>query len=886
MAIILFTKKYQSPEFALLNRYPDQFVTEKTKKSEDWWKINMDYWYNISVQQYSHNKRTIVPNYELVKGILRRSDFFSDESPNNEIRTFTETILKNQELPAFVKHYSILTPVINDLVGELSKRPDNAFVKAFDADSQSQELAHRTDILKQLIVSTIKQSAQQSAAQKGVDMGQQDPTQEQDEMTPEQAIEQLSSYTSMAEKWGARVLELMKMRFNLKEKSEDAFRDLLISGKQFFHIYEDTSQFGFNVEVLNPRHVWYLTRQDEKYISDPLDPNAGAYACGTVHIMEFSEIISKMGHLLSQDEIDHMRDLAQQGYLLTGRKSNLIAPVKAGWDSVQYDVYDPGVLQYRRLIESDMSDNKDELKDLLGLTSSAAVYGNKFLVVRAYWCSKKKVGKLTYIDEQGTLQTQLVDESYKSGMIPTQQSLEWGWVNQWYQGIKIGMDIYHVKPLEMLDYCPIIGALYEVKNVPRVPSLIDQMKPFQMLYNVAMNQLFRLLEKDMGRVMVMSLRHIPVPKDGDYQDAIEMWETEARERGVIFVDDSPENVRGTSTFNQFSAQDLSRTAEIQARYNLAVQMRSECWKLVGISEQRLGEMRATETATATNSALTQSYAQTEPLFAQHEYTLNKLYQALLDAALYIESHKPESTISYINSDGENCFVQINGSDLKFKELGVFVTSRAEDAQNFKEFRQLSQAMLQNGASPYEISVLYATKSMRKMQEIYKQLKDKQDQFAQAEQQQKQQELDQRQQQFEAQQQQMIDQHQKDQEFTAGENDLDRQSKERIAAMSHNKPVPTPEVDPFAQQHDANKLELERNKADRAHSLAQQKLLQDQQKMSQDHNNNLKDHAMRQKEAAMEKYKVDTQLKIARENNKSKEKQVKMKPKPKPAAKKK
>ncbi len=52
MAIILFTKKYSSPDFALLNRYPDQFVTEKTKQSEDWWKINMDYWYNISVQQY------------------------------------------------------------------------------------------------------------------------------------------------------------------------------------------------------------------------------------------------------------------------------------------------------------------------------------------------------------------------------------------------------------------------------------------------------------------------------------------------------------------------------------------------------------------------------------------------------------------------------------------------------------------------------------------------------------------------------------------------------------------------------------------------------------------------------------------------------------------
>ncbi len=428
------------------------------------------------------------------------------------------------------------------------------------------------------------------------------------------------------------------------------------------------------------------------------------------------------------------------------------------------------------------------------------------------------------------------------------------------------MDIYYVKPLEILDYCPIIGALYENKNVPRVPSLIDQMKPFQMLYNVAMNQLFRLLEKDMGVVMIMSIRHVPVPKDGDYQDALEVWENEAREKGVMFVDDSPENVKGTSSFNQFAKQDLSRTAEIQARYNLAVQMRSECWKLVGISEQRLGEMRATETATATNSALTQSYAQTEPLFAQHEYTLNKLYQALLDAALYIESNKPESTISYISTEGENCFVKINGADLKLKELGVFVTSRAEDAQNFKEFRQLSQAMLQNGASPYEVSVLYATKSMRKMQEIFKALKDQQDQFKQQEQQQKQQELDQKQKQFEALQQQTAQQHQADQQFEAQENQLDRDSKEKIAMMADQaQDMMVEGDDPALQQHEVNKLSLEQTKADRQYEVDLQKLHQEQQKIGLDQNSTSKDHELEREKLRTEKHKIDQQFKIAKMN---------------------
>lgn len=855
MAIILFTKSYTSPDFALLNRYPDQFVSDKIKQDTDWWKINMDYWYNIAVQQYSYNRRNIVPNYELVKGVLKHSDFYNEP----EIQSFTETILKNEKLPAYVKHYSILTPVINDLVGELSKRPDNALVKAFDDDSKSAELQFKTDVCQKLIIDTVKQSVQASAAAQGLKLDDQDDI---EKMTQQKAQEYLTSYTSLGERWGARMLEFLKMKLNIKEKSEDAFRDLLISARDLFHIFEDNSPLGFSLEVINPKTFWNLTNQDERYTSDPLDKNRGSYACGTVDIMEFSEIINKFK--LTKEEIEHMRDIAQQGYLLSGRKSNLISPVVPGPNSVTYDTYDPLVLQYRQIMEGEMIENKDELHDLLGLTQSAAVYGNKFLVVRSYWNSKKKVGKLTFIDEDDQEQTVLVDENYKSGMHPQQIDLEWGWTNQWYQGVKIGLDIYYVKPLEILDYCPIIGCFYEGKNTTKVASLVDQAKPFQMLYDVSMNKLFRLLEKDMGVVFLTSIRQVPVPKDGDHQDALEVWEAEAREKGIIFIDDSPDNANARSTFNQHQAVDLSRSREIQAYYELAVQMRNECWKLVGISEQRLGESKATETATGINSALTQSYAQTEPLFAQHEYVLNKVYQALLDTAMYVESNKPQSTISFISGEGEHCFVQINGSDLKLMDLGVFVTSRAEDAQNFREFRQLSQAMLQNGATPYDVSVLYATKSMRKMQEIFKDLKDQQDQFKQQEQQNEQQATQQKQQQFEQAQQLAQTQHEKDQTFEGYQRDQDRMSKERVAIITASKATEgasIDQVDPVA----LSKLDNERTKMDRDYQLKIQELTQKQQQILAQQNATSQTNNLQKQKIDVERHKIDQQVKIAKLN---------------------
>jgi len=243
-----------------------------------------------------------------------------------------------------------------------------------------------------------------------------------------------------------------------------------------------------------------------------------------------------------------------------------------------------------------------------------------------------------------------------------------------------------------------------------------------------MNQLYQLLEKELGKVQLMSIRHIPTPKDGDGQDALDMWEEEARKRGVMFIDDSPENLKAPSSFNQYTQLDLTRTQEIQSRYQLAAQLKIECWELIGMNRQRLGASQASSTATANQNDLVQSFAQTEPYFAAHEYVLNQVYQALLDAAQYIEGHKPKSTVSYITNQGEQAFLEVMGQDIKLRDLKVFVTSRAEDQLLLNEFRQLSQAAMQNGASLYDISVLYTTNSLRQMQKVFKDLKEKQEEM--------------------------------------------------------------------------------------------------------------------------------------------------------------
>jgi hypothetical protein len=806
MAIIRYTKD-ATIRYAYLNIFPDQFKTEKEKMDESWIKNTMDYFANKSYAEYVKNRDTFVKNYDLVKGILRMEDFYQSAP---QVKSFTDMLTADLELPAYVKMYSIITTPLNELVGEISKRPDAFRVKAFDDDSKSEELEFKTGILQEYVINQARQQIMEKAQLQGAELNDE----QIEQMTMQEVQDELDSYTSVAEKWANHILTCQKADFTLKEKSEDAFRDMLISAREFYHIYEDNSKLGYNIEVANPKNTWFLSTPDRKYVSDPTGRAQGAYAAGTVQVMELSEIIESIPDL-TKDEIDHLRSSLQDYGLINVRESNLGNPNAGnGIDSVQYDTYDPLVLQTRMMIESEMKQNDDGLQDFLGLTSNVSSFGYKYVVVRAYWISKKKIGKLIYLDEMGNEQSMLVDENYKSGTIPTQISIEWGWINQWYQGIKIGPDIYHIKPFKLLNYCPIIGLVHEIKNT-EAKSLVDLMKPFQVLYNVCMNQLYKLLEKEVGKVYLTSIRHIPIPKDGDAQDALDIWEMEARNRGVMFIDDSPENLKAPSSFNQFRDIDLTRTQEIQSRYNLAIQLKNECWELIGMSKQRLGSVSASETATGTNTAITQSYSQTEPLFVAHEYVLGQLYQAIIDASLYIESAKPQSTISYITNEGESAFVQVNGTDLKFRDLKVFLTNRPEDQKMFQEIRGLSQAVLQNGGSLHDIIELYSTNSVRQMKKVFKTLKERQEELENQKMQQQQQQIEQQQQIAEAQMQQAT---QAQQEKIANDNyqaELDRLNKVQIAmiaAESKAGPLTDADTSGTADVLEMSKLTTEQNKA--------------------------------------------------------------------------
>lgn len=854
MAIITHTKSTQVFNHELLNTFPDQYVSEKVKETHDWWKGCLDYFYSVAINSYATNVKSFGRNYEILKGVLRREDFY--ETP--EVGTFTDELLKAEDLPQYVKNYSIMAAPINVMVGDLSRRPDTTFVRDFGSDGKNEKLQFRTEVLHQFIFEKARERIYMKMAMEGIEVDEEEiKTQTEDSVR-----EYMNSYTTTAERWGSKALEFLKRRLFLKEKSEDSFRDLLITGREAFLIYENGSDVGFGVRSINPINVWDLSSPDEKYTSDPFDPYRGSFAAGVIEVMEMTAIIDEFD--LSKEEVDHLVKSSQESYLLSGRESNYGSGA-TGSTTIHYDTYDRAVFEARQFLESELTGgiggSENHITDLLLPGSDVSVFGNKFVVLRAYWYGKKKIGKLTYIDEDDMPITLIVDESYKAGSHPREISLEWAWINQIYQGVKIGNDIYFCKPFELLDYIPVISSVFEGRNTPP-KGLVDLLKPYQTLCNVFLNKVFDFVNIDLGPVFLTSLRSLPIAKDGDAQDAIDNFIMEAKERGIMFIDDDPQ-MQGGANFNQHKVQDMSRINQMIGYFNLYLQTKREAQEIVGFTKERMGSVQASQTATGVNTSVSRSYSMTEPWYTHHEYTMTKLMQAILDAAQYIESSKEESVLSLITDEGTDAFIKISGSELALSNLGVVVTSRSEDIETFNNLKELSHAMLQNGMHAYDIAEIHTTRSTSHIKDVLRRSKEEMQRMHEEQMAMKQAEMEQAQEQFQQAQQLAILEADKARENDNMNKQLDRESAERVALYraSQSDNPNTSEIDPVAKEN----LRIADSRARNEFDMKSQQIAQRQQEILNRNQLENKKLDLQNKKLEVDREKIRTQERIARIN---------------------
>ena len=296
-----------------------------------------------------------------------------------------------------------------------------------------------------------------------------------------------------------------------------------------------------------------------------------------------------------------------------------------------------------------------------------------------------------------------------------------------------------------------------------------------------MNQAYQFLQKEIMPFILMDVNMIP--NDGDWGSgkakSLEKWLGVAKAWGIVPADTSPENTAGANVNGGQLPKviDLDMTQRIMARLNMAQQIKALAYEQVGISPQRLGDVKASETATGINQATQNSSIQTSFWFTEFFSCERDILRMQLSVAQTLQSRNKDILASATKSDLSNTFLKFTDNDFMLYDLHVYISNSQKTIRDLEMVRRLG---IENNTLMTKMSdriTMATSNSIPAITEIIKRTEKENDERQAQEQQMKQQQLDQNKELAEAQMAK-----EEEQFYAKLDNDL---SKEYIRASGFN-----------------------------------------------------------------------------------------------------
>lgn len=767
-------------DYNIYNMTPLQMIPH-TEKDEDWKKWNMDWLERAGLRQLYKESRRLRKNYALANGILDKSDYII--GPENDMSDMISLIAKDNENTLPIKFYPLIPNVINVLVGEFSKRDNRIIVKAVDEQSMNEAFEYKQKLLLDILTKQAEVKKLEELQEMGLDAQSQDPevqkqVQEQLDTAKQLATAEtkFKTFRGVAEQWANHMIEVDNDRFDMYQKEIDGFRDMLVADREFWHIR--VKEDDYELELWNPINTFYHKSPDVYYTSE------GNYI-GRIMVMSVPDIIDKYGSMMTEEQLldlkNHYRTLNSFPIVTDGLRdqemwyTNFSRP--DGRTNVTWQKFMDG--QVGNMLANPTSNNAFSWYDLNNNPSSINYDINGPGMVRvteAYWKSQKRVGELTKIERDGTIIKDIVTEEfivtekpiYNQAIIKQKtkdnllygEHIDWIWVNEVRWGVKLNSSLstYYTRnysDFEPIYLCgdpipfqfkgtgnlygcklPVEGKIFSERNSCS-SGIVDKMKPHQINYNIVNNQIVEMLADEVGNVIVIDQNTIPrnslKGQWGPYN--FPMFHQIMKDYQIAAIDPSIRNTESNNSFSHFQQVDMSKTNQIATRLELARHFKDECFSLVGITPQRVGDVAASETATGTQQAVNNSYSQTEPLFDQHmNHLMPRVRQMMIEAAQYVNCNKPVSRLTYLNSNEENVFFDIQGDKLLLRDLQIRCKSTANIKAMMEQLKQLAMQNNTAGGTLYELSQMMVAKSPAEIIAKLKIAEDKRQQNMEAEQQ--------------------------------------------------------------------------------------------------------------------------------------------------------
>lgn len=661
-----------------------------SQKDKEWGKSCINYYSNYRYTNGSNLRsdrfRKLI-NYDLYNGKVNHKDIetICDPLGVNTSSTFS----------ARFQHYDIVSEPIRLLIGEETKRPDNHIV----VSESPEDINRKTAGVKQRIFEALQQGL---AYQIDPNADPENPP-----PPPEEIVKQ-EKYTpsDMIESKANKILKVLKKRVNTRLLFSQGWKDALIAGEEVYWVGIENGEV--TMRRVNPVNLTVILDGDTTFIDD-------AIAVVEERMLAINTILDEYGDILSKDDIDKLENYTRGTF---GSFNT------AGGFEPQFEVV-------------------NGQNAFAGVTPTNAYNGNNsnnysIRVTRVEWKSMKKIGELTWTDEEGTPQSEIVDELFNTRVFKEafpDAKVEWYWINEAWEGVKIGLDIFtDIKPkpnqrrrLDNPYFCRLgyTGFIYEATNSQSV-SLIDRLKPYQYLYDIISYRLEIAFASDQGKKFIMDLAQIPASHGID----MDRWLYYLKEMNIAFINSFEEGKKGAATgqlankFNQFQAIDLSLSQSIQQYINMLDYIKSQVAFVSGVTPQRLGAINNSELVGNVERSVNQSSLITEYLYEAHAEVKRRAYTCMIEVAKI--AYKKGLVAQYMLDDTTIELLQLEENEFENSEFSVFVTNNTKDLELKAKLDQLVQVALQS--EKVDLSTIVETLINDSPRDIVRMLQRKEEEF--------------------------------------------------------------------------------------------------------------------------------------------------------------
>ncbi len=627
--------------------------------------------------------------YDLYNSIFDEKDF----------KRITNPFKVSDGFPATPQDFNIIRPKVDLLIGEETKRPFNFRVVRTSQEATSDLMDQEKEMLIQYMMSAI--------------MGRMSPEEQQqfqqqlqsgEIMPPEEIGKYMRrDYKDVIENTAYHSLMYIREKCGIDNEFIKGWKDGLIAGQEVYYV--GVQNGDPYMERVNPVYFSFDQSPDLEFIED------ASWCCRKMRL-PVAEVYDRYHDKLSEKDLDKLNEM------LTGRPSNDLGekdPVD-NFNHIQMHIYDNPVF-----------DQKTR---------------HNINVWHCCWKSFKKIKYVTFQDENGDAQIEIVDEFYKP--VGTEIGIDEDWIVEVWEGYRAGSDLYFgIQPVayqhisidqpdsQKLPYC---GAIYSNTNSkPR--SLVSILKPLQYMYIVLWYRLELAIARDKGKVINMDITQIPKSMN----ITPDRWMHYLSSVGVNLINPY-ENQWGIpgreggkpATFNQITALDLTMGNVIAEYIQLMDKIEQLAGTITGITEQRQGAISTSELVGNVERSVLQSSHITEPLFWVHNQCKKHVLTMLLNTAKGVWEESGKKKLQYVFDNGERAFLAIT-KQFYYEDMDVFVSDTSKDAENIAKLQQLIQPAMQNGASLLEAAEVLTNDNFNIIKQKLKDMQDRQDQLLQQQQ---------------------------------------------------------------------------------------------------------------------------------------------------------